>query len=332
MVSHTGVGGLTLGGGMGWLTRQAGLTIDNLLSARLVTADGDVKRVAEDENADLFWAIRGGGGNFGVVTEFELALHEVGPMIEFGFLFWDLDQGPDVLRLARETIENLPRELNIVIGGLSAPPSPLVPEEYHLRPGYALMVAGFGSSQAHADVVADLRAALPPLFDFTTPMPYVALQQLLDEASGWGTLCYEKSVYVEELTDEVIAAVAEHLPRRNSPSSVLTFYRLDEAYSATADDDTAFGGSRKPHYTVFIVGMCPTPELLAAERTWVRSLHEALTPHIAPNETYVNAIGESNDTRVRAAYGPEKYERLAKIKRVHDPDNIFRRNANIKPA
>jgi hypothetical protein len=194
------------------------------------------------------------------------------------------------------------------------------------------MVSGFGSPETHERVVADLRAALPPLFDFTTPMPYTALQQLLDPSSAWGTLCYEKSVYLDELSDEVIATVAEHLPRKNSPNSVMTFYRLDEAYSVPADGDTAFGGSRSPHYTVFIVGMCPTAELLAAERVWVRSLWEALAPHIAPNETYVNAIGESNDNRVRTAYGPEKYERLAKIKRDYDPDNVFRRNANIKPA
>jgi FAD/FMN-containing dehydrogenase len=332
LVSHTGVGGLTLGGGMGWLTRQAGLTVDNLLSAQVVTADGDVLRASENENADLFWAIRGGGGNFGVVTEFEFALHEVGPMVQFGLLFWGLDQGTEVLRMARETIAALPPELNIVIAGLSAPPAPFVPEEFHLRPGYALMVAGFGSPETHVRVVDEIRAALPPLFDFVTPMPYTALQQLLDEASAPGTLAYEKSVYLADLTDDVIATLADHLPRRNSPTSVLTIYRLDQVFSRRADGDTAFGGSRAPHYTMFIVGMCPTPELLAAERVWVRSLWEALAPHIAPNETYVNAIGESNDNRVRAAYGPDKYERLAKIKRLYDPDNIFHRNANIKPA
>jgi FAD/FMN-containing dehydrogenase len=332
LVSHTGVAGLTLGGGMGWLTRQAGLAADNLLAAQVVTADGDVLRASEDEHADLFWALRGGGGNFGVVTEFEFALHEVGPIIQFGMLFWGLDQGPEVLRMARDVIATLPRELNIVIAGLSAPPAQFVPEEYHMRPGYALMVAGFGAPETHAQVIAEIQAALPPLFDFTTPMPYIALQQLLDQASAWGTLCYEKSVYLEELSDDVIATVAEHLPRRNSPTSVLTFYRLDEAFSAPSDEDTSFGGSRAPHYTVFIVGMCPTPELLAAERVWVRSLWEALAPHVAPNETYVNAIGESNENRVRAAYGPRKYQRLAEIKRVYDPNNVFHRNANIKPA
>ncbi|EHR52781.1 FAD/FMN-dependent dehydrogenase [Saccharomonospora marina XMU15] len=332
LISHTGIAGLTLGGGMGWLTRQAGLTIDNLVSAEMVTADGSVLRVSENENPELFWAIRGGGGNFGVVTEFELALHDVGPTIQFGFLFWDVEQGPELLRLARDTIAALPRELNIVVAGLSAPAAEFVPEQYHLRTGYALMVAGFGSPETHSEIVDALRAALPPLFDFTAPMPYVALQQLLDEGSPWGTLCYEKSLYLEDLSDEVISTVCEQLPRKSSANSMLTLYRLDEEYSRPADEDTAFSGSRKPQYAAFVVGMCPTAELLATERVWVRSFWEALTPHIAATGTYVNAIGKSTDDRVRAAYGTEKYERLAKLKSLYDPHNVFHRNANIKPA
>gem|GEM_PF-6090128 len=149
LISHTGVAGLTLGGGMGWLTRQAGLSIDNLESAEIVTADGQILRAAENENPDLFWAIRGGGGNFGVVTEFEFRLHEVGPVVQFGLLFWDLGQGTTVLRLARDVVATLPRELNIVIAGMNAPPAPFVPEQFRLQPGYAMLVTGFGASQTH---------------------------------------------------------------------------------------------------------------------------------------------------------------------------------------
>jgi hypothetical protein len=332
IVSHTGVGGLTLGGGMGWLTRQAGLSIDNLASAQVVTADGRTQRAAADENPDLFWAIRGGGGNFGVVTEFEFRLHHVGPIVQLGLLFWGLEQGPDVLRLAREVIAALPRELNIIIAGLNAPPAPFVPEQHHHQPGYALVVAGYGPAGQHHQVITRIRQALPPLWEFTTPMPYVALQQMLDEANAWGFHAYDKGTYLEDLSDEAIKIVADHLPRKTSPLSGVFFYRLDQAYSEAGDDDTAFSGGRSPRYAVFIIAVCPTPRLLAADRTWARSLWHALRPHSLGAGAYVNAMTELDDDRVRAAYGPAKYQRLATIKKKYDPQNLFRHNANIQPA
>ena len=270
LISHTGVAGLTLGGGMGWLTRQARLSNDNLESAEIVTADGRILRAAEGEKPDLFWAIRGGGGNFGVVTEFEFRVHQVGPVVQFGLLFWDLDQGTQVLRRAREIVETLPRELNIVIAGMNAPPAPFVPDQYRFRPGYALLLTGFGASQTHEDVLTRIRRALPPLFEFVTPMPYVDLQQLLDEGNAWGFYCYDKSCYLEDLSEEVIAAVTEQLPQKNSPPSQLLFFRLDEAYCETGEDDTAFGGGRTPRFAGFVVGVCPTSELLPAERAFGR--------------------------------------------------------------
>jgi FAD/FMN-containing dehydrogenase len=331
LISHTGVAGLTLGGGMGWLTRQAGLSIDNLESAEIVSADGLILRAAKDENPDLFWAVRGGGGNFGVVTEFEFRLHEVGPIVQFGLLFWDLDQGTRVLRLAREIVGTLPRELNIVIAGVNAPPAPFVPDEYHLQPGYALLVTGFGTPQTHEDVITRIRRALPPLFEFVTPMRYVDLQQLLDEANAWGFHCYDKSCYLDALSDEVIAAVTEQLPQKNSPLSQLLFFRLDEAYCEPGEDDTAFGGGRTPRFAVFVVGVCPTSEMLPAERAWARSLWEGLRPHSVGIGAYVNAMSEFEENRVRASYGSTKYARLAAIKRRFDPGNVFHRNANISP-
>jgi len=332
VVSHTGVGGLTLGGGMGWLTRQAGLSIDNLVSAEVVTADGRIRRAAPDESPDLFWAIRGGGGNFGVVTEFEFRLHQVGPIVQVGLLFWGLEHGPDVLRLAREIIAALPREMNIIIAGLNAPPAPFVPEQHHHRPGYALAVAGFESAGQHHQVMTRIRQALPPLWEFTTPMPYVALQQMLDEANPWGFHTYDKGTYLEDLSDEAIEVVASYLPRKNSPLSALLFYRLDQAYSQAGEDDTAFSGGRTPRFAVFIVAVCPTSQLLAADRAWARSFWEALRPHSLGAGSYVNAMTEFDDDRVRAAYGPAKYERLAKIKAKYDPQNLFHHNANIQPA
>jgi FAD/FMN-containing dehydrogenase len=332
VVGHTGIGGLTVGGGMGWLSRKAGLTIDNLVSAVVVVADGRVLRAAEDENADLFWAIRGGGGNFGVITEFEFRLHQVDPIVQFGLFFWEQERGSEALRLMREVVADLPRSLNgIPAAALHAPPAPFVPVEHHHKLGHALLLVGFGDPAQHQEVVDRIRAALPPLFDHVTPMPYVALQQLLDEANAWGLHGYDKGAYFNTLTDEVIEVITEHTPRKHSPLSVVLFYRLDEAYCEVGEDATAFGGGRNPRYTGFILGLCPVPEMLPAEREWVRSLWDSLRPHMIDAGTYVNALSEQDDHRIRVTYGA-KYDRLAAIKGKYDPGNVFHRNANIKPA
>lgn len=330
-ISHTGIGGLTLGGGMGWLTRRAGLTIDNLLSAEVVLADGQVVRASATEHPDLFWALRGGGGNFGVVTEFEYRLHEVGPLVHLDMSFYGLDQGAEVLRVTQRLLETLPNDHTIVIAGINAPPAPFVPEEHQFRPGYALMLVGFGTSEAHAAVVEQVRASLTALFTFTTPIPYAALQQMLDDGAQWGSLCYEKGSYLGDLSAESISVIAEHLPRRNSPLSQMLIYPLGGAYADVADDATAFGGSRSARYAVFIVGLGMEPGHLAAERTWVRSFFDALQPYTHDAGAYVNSESDYGDERVRSIYGP-KYERLAAIKAQYDPTNVFRSNANIKPA
>jgi FAD/FMN-containing dehydrogenase len=333
LVSHTGVGGLTLGGGMGWLTRKYGLSIDNLVSAEVVTADGQVLRAAEDEHPDLFWALRGGGGNFGVVTSLEFALHEAGPMVQFGFFFWPVDQGREVLRLAREITAALPPDLNVLLGAVNAPPMPFVPEQLHFAPGYVLLVTGFGSGQEHAQLVTRIRESLPPQVDLVTPMPYVNLQQLIDEANAWGFYSYDKAAYIKDLSDEVIDVLAEHVPRKNSPLSVVLFYRLDGAYCLAGDDETAFGGGRSPRYGVFIIALAPDAGQLAAERNWARGLWDALRPHaIGGGDGYINGTTDLQDDRVRGSYGAAKYERLARIKGRYDPDNVFRHNANIRPG
>jgi FAD/FMN-containing dehydrogenase len=333
LVSHTGVGGLTLGGGMGWLTRLAGLTIDNLVAARVVTADGQARVASETEHPDLFWAIRGGGGNFGVVTEFEFALHEVGPIIQFGLMFWSLDEGPAMLRHAREVIDGLPEDVNVMVGGLNAPPAPFVPAEHQLAPGYAAIVVGTGSPEHHAATCSALRDGVPPLFEFATPMPFVELQKMLDEANAWGLYSYDKGCYVDELSDDVIDAVAEHLPRKASPLSLVLFYRLDGAYSRVAEEATAFGGGRSPRFAVFMIGVCPVAEMLPGEREWVRSMADALGPAAAVDGLYVNGITDFDaKSSVEMAYGPEKYARLVQVKTTYDPHNVFRRNANILPT
>ncbi|MDX6279031.1 MAG: hypothetical protein QOH03_102 [Kribbellaceae bacterium] len=331
-ISHTGIAGLTLGGGMGWLSRKYGLTLDNLLSVEIVTADGRILRAAADENPDLFWAVRGGGGNFGVVTQFEFQLHDVGPIVQYGIQFWGLDQGAEVLRYARDLIPTLPLDFNVVIGAINAPPAPFVPDELHHQPGYALIVVGFGSPEEHEEVLAEIRAAIPPLFEFATPMPYTALQQSIDEPNSWGNHCYDKGSYLETLSDEAIEVITEHVPLKSSPLSNVLFYRLDGAYSAVGEDETAFAGGRSPRYAVFLVAIAPVPELLPGDRAWVRSFWDALQPHALGIGSYVNAMAENDYDRVKASYGEKKYARLAEIKAQYDPGNVFHRNVNILPG
>jgi FAD/FMN-containing dehydrogenase len=333
LVGHTGVGGLTLGGGMGWLTRRFGLSIDSLVSAEVVIADGRVLRAAEDEHPDLFWALRGGGGNFGVVTSFEFRVHEVNPMVQFALFFWPAHQGVEALRLARQVITDMSLGINTIVGALNAPPAPFVPEQHHLQPGFVILLTGFGADDEHGHLVQRIRETLPPLFDMVTPMPYVELQKMQDEGNAWGFHSYEKSTFVEDLTDEVIEVLTGRVPCRKSPMSLVLISRLDGAYSQVGDDETAFAGGRSPRFHVAIVGLAPDADLLSADREWVRGCWTALRPHaVGSGEGYINVMVEIGPDRVQAAYGRAKYDRLARIKTEYDPENIFHLNANIKPA
>lgn len=331
-ISHTGVAGLTLGGGMGWLTPRAGLSCDNLVGAEVVTADGRILRASADENPSLFWAIRGGGGNFGVVTTFELGLHEAGPLVQLGLFFWGMDRAADGLRFARQFVKDRPEGTGAFVGGISAPPAPFVPERLQGTPGFALIVVDWGSPERHADLVAPIRAAVEPHFELVTPMPYTELQRMLDDSAPWGIHAYEKALYLDDLTDAAIEVLVDQLPRKESPLSLVPIFVLDHAYAQHSDDDCAFGGKREPCLAVNISANCPAPELFAQERAWVRSFWEALRPHARNAGSYVNFMAEVEEDRVRASYGPEKYDRLARIKAEYDPDNVFHVNANIRPA
>lgn len=332
-ISHTGVGGLTLGGGIGWLTKLAGLSCDNLVSAEVVTADSRIVRASQTDNPDLFWALTGGGGNFGVVTQFEFALHPVGPMVNLGLFFFGLDTGTDALRFAREYIKTLPDSATAFIGvGLSAPPAPFVPEQYHFRPGHALLVVGLGTPEEHAEIVAPIREAVAPLFELVTPIPFVALQQMFNESAKWGLLGYEKALYLDELSDAAIAVIGEHVPKKNSPLSFCPTFVMNGAYSARKDADTAFGGSRSAAFVFNIEAATFDSEVYQKERTWVRDFWDAMRPHATGSGGYVNFLADADEDRVIAAYGATKYERLARIKAAFDPANVFHHNANIKPA
>ena len=331
-ISHTGIAGLTLGGGIGWLTKKAGLSCDNLTGAEVVTADSRTVRASETENAELFWALRGGGGNFGVVTSFEFALQEVGPMVNLGLFFWGYDRGEDALRFCRGYIDTLPYDITGFLAiALSAPPAPFVPEAYRLQPGHALLVVGFGSPEEHAAAITAVRDTVPPLFELVTPMPYVALQQMFNDSAPWGLMGYERALYLDELSDAAIATISEHAPRKQSPLSFCPTFSLAGTYRAKADTDTAFGGSRSARYLFNVCGHGPTRELYEAERAWVRSFTDAMRSHGAGTGSYVNFMTDPDERRVRAAYG-DKYDRLQRIKAQYDPDNVFHLNANITPA
>jgi len=310
-----------------------GFTIDNLESAQVVLANGTCVRASATEHPDLFWALRGGGGNFGVVTEFEFRLHEVGPLVQFAMLFVEQDRAVQALRAARDVTEGLDRTVSPGIACISAPPAPFVPPEHHFAPVVALILVGFGDPREHAAAVVAAREAMQPLFEVVDPIPYVALQQLLDEGVPWGVRAYAKGLYLDDLPDSAINALAAHLPRRRSPLSELLILPLGGgAISDIADDDTAFGGSRSLRYVVAIEGQAMDAEALAHERKWVRDTWDALRPAAVHDGAYVNLNAEFEGDSLRNTYGAAKFDRLRKIKAQYDPTNVLRHNANIPPA
>jgi len=330
-ISKTGVAGLTLGGGIGWLVRVAGLSCDNVVGARVVTSDGRVLPATASQNPDLFWAIRGGGGNFGVVTEFEFELHPVGPMVQLALFLFHPDQGRDMFRFAREYVRDVPGDCGVFLAGLSAPPAPFVPPELHFTPAYGLLVVGLGDEASHAQVIAPIKNTLEPMVELVTPIPYVGLQQMFDESAPWGMHSYEKAVYLHDLTDGAIDVILEHQAKKMSPLSFVPIFVMGGAYRDADPDMSAFGGARDIGYVVNISATTPSAEDLPAEREWVRNYWSALVQHAVGSGSYVNFMTEYDEDRVRNAYG-DKYARLQDIKATYDPDNVFHLNANIKPS
>jgi FAD/FMN-containing dehydrogenase len=329
-VSHTGVAGLTLSGGMGWLLSEQGLSCDNLVSATLVTADGRTVTASEQAHPELFWALRGAGTNFGVVTELVFALREVNPIVHLGFFFWRAEDAAAALAFAREHLFELPARTGSLVAGMSAPPEPFVPAEHRGTPGVAVLVAGWGSAEEHAAAVEPLRGA-GPLFEMVTPLPYVALQQMLDETAPWGIRAHDKALNLDELSDGAIEVILDRLPRRRSPMSFVPIFPLIGRYREIAEDATAFGSPRSRRWSVSMVALAPDEESFEADRVWVREFWQALRPFAPDDGAYVNFEAEADNHRVRASYGETKYRRLAALKAEWDPDNVFRHNANIVP-
>ncbi|MGY1640560.1 FAD-binding oxidoreductase [Geodermatophilus sp. SYSU D00703] len=330
-VSHTGVAGLTLGGGLGWLMSRQGLSCDNLVAATLVTADGRTVTASEQEDPELLWGLRGAGTNFGVVTELVLALHEVDPMANLGLFFWRPEDAAGPLRFARNHLFGLTPEMGGLIAGLSAPPEPFVPPELQGAPGFAVLVVGWGSAEEHAAAVEPLRSR-GPAFELVTPIPYVALQQMLDPGAPWGVRAYNKSLNFDELGDEVIDALVSGLPRKSSPLSLVPLFPLRGRVRDVPDEATAFGPSRSRRWAVSLEAVAPDEATFAADRQWARDLWTALRPYAPDDGAYVNFEYDTDAARIRASYGEEKYRRLAALKAAWDPDNVFRSNVNIAPA
>ena len=329
IVTHTGVAGLTLGGGIGWLMRKHGLSIDQLLSVDLITAGGEFVKANENENAELFWGVRGGGGNFGIVTEFEFRLNEIGPEIVAGPIFWPMEQSPEVLRFYRDWIADAPDDLMTIVVHRKAPPLPSVPAELHGRLVVMVVCCWAGAVEDGERVLRPIREFGSPILDLCARKPFLAHQAMFDPSFVPHRWYYFKSCDVPALTDEVIDITVERSLQISSPFTAYPIWQMGGAVARVGEDETAFNG-RNAGFT-YNVGCCtPGEEGFAEEREWVRGLWSALEPY--HTTVYVNFLGDEGQDRIRDAYGPEKYARLQALKRKYDPDNVFRLNQNIPPS
>jgi FAD/FMN-containing dehydrogenase len=330
IATTTGVAGLTLGGGIGWLMRRHGLTVDNLVDADVVLADGTSVTASEGSHPDLFWALRGGGGNFGVVTSFRFRAHPVGPTVLGGPVLFPLERAEEVTAFHRQWATTAPRELSAFLNYRKAPPAPWVPGHLHSVPVVAVVVCWIGDLEAGARVLEPLRA-LGPMLDACAPRPFVEHQSLFDATVPPGWHYYWKSVELDGISPDVVESVVDHVDRITSPRSYTLVFPLGGAVADVDEAATAYP-RRNAGFDVNINGVWLPEEVAhAPEHTeWVRSLFDRLEP--SARGVYVNFLGEEGEDRVRAAYGASKYETLARIKARYDPENLFRRNQNIRPA
>jgi FAD/FMN-containing dehydrogenase len=327
--STTGIAGLTLGGGFGWLSRRFGLTIDNLLSAEVVTAEGEIVRAGEQENPDLFWAIRGGGGNFGIVTSFEFRLHPVGPEVLSGLVVHPLAGARDVLRFYRDFLPTTPEAYSCWFVLRRAPPLPFLAPEWHGRPILALAMCWSGDLADGERVAAPLRAFGAPLADVVAPNPYADWQTVLDPLLAPGLRNYWKSHDFLELSDGLIDVLLEYTERIPDPNCEIAFAQVGGAVSRVPLDATAYT-HRDAQFVMNVHGRWADPALDQTCIGWARALFRASTP-FATGGAYVNFLTEEEGDRVRAAYGPN-YARLVELKNRYDPANLFRMNQNIRPT
>jgi FAD/FMN-containing dehydrogenase len=329
IISHTGIAGLTLGGGLGHLMRRFGLTVDNLVAADVVTADARKIRVDADMEPELFWGIRGGGGNFGIATTLEYRLHPVGPIVLGGPVFWPLRDAPSVLRFLRDFILDAPDELGITIALRLAPPMPFLPPDQYGKPVLGLILVWAGNPQEGASVIAPLRAIGTPLADVVRPVPYVALQSILDGGAPHGNHYYWKSHRIARLDDAVIDLLVQRVECITSPLSQIGGWAVGGAVTRVSPEATAVGVRGVGFELNVTSAWAPSDVDPARHVTWVRDGWEALRPHASG--VYVNFLSDEGADGVATAYG-ERLGRLIALKDRFDPANVFRVNANIPPT
>ncbi len=329
IVTHTGLAGLTLGGGIGWLMRKHGLTIDQLISVELVTADGELVKASADENADLFWGVRGGGGNFGVVTEFTFRLNPVGPAVLAGPIYWPMRESARLLRFYREWIADAPGELMTIVMHRKAPALPFVPRELQGQLVAGIICCYCGALEKGEEVLRPLRSFGTPVLDLCEAKPLLEHQSMFDPSFPHGWWYYMRACDVADLSDEVIELTAEHAGRIRSPLTAFPIWQMGGAVADVPEGETAFNG-RNAGFSFNITAMTESADGFDEERAWSREFWSALQPH--HQGVYVNFLMDEGLERVHEAYGTEKFARLQALKRRYDPTNLFRLNQNIPPG
>ena len=329
LVSTTGIAGFTLGGGIGWLMRKHGLTADNLIGADVVTADGRLVHASADENPELFWGLRGGGGNFGIVTSFEYRVHPVGPVAMGGPVIYPGAMAADILRFYREWCEDAPDELTTLVSLATAPPAPFIPAEWHGK--RVVIVPGLyaGPVEDGERAMRPLRQLGEPIADLMGPLPYVAMQSLLDALWGPGAYNYFKSGWLRGLDDRAIDTLVDYHRDASSPKSEIHVHHMGGAVARVPAGATAFGDRSAP-FLLNIIASTFTAEGYDDAVAWAQGLHGAMDPALTGG-TYVNFISAEGPERVRDAYSADTYERLRALKREYDPGNLFRLNQNVRP-
>jgi FAD/FMN-containing dehydrogenase len=328
LISTTGVAGLTLGGGIGWLMRRYGLACDNLIGADVVTADGRLVHASESENADLLWGLRGGGGNFGIVTQFELELHPVGPMVYGGPVFYPGDAAHDLMRAFRDWAPNAPDDVTAVVNLTSAPPLPVIPEQWHGKKVAAFIAASSGPLEQAPGLVAAIRSVAEPIADLLGPIPYQMLQSLLDPLYPKGIHAYFKATNLGRLDDELIERLSAIHLAAPGPQCEIHVHQMGGAVARVADGGSAFPERSMP-FVLNGVAAWHDPEVDSAHREWSRAVVAAAS-EASTGRAYVNYLGDRGTART--AYGEETYRRLVSLKDAYDPTNVFRLNQNIEPT